>query len=403
MSWSKTTLARSMSSIALLVLFCVSGWPVFAEDSTSTTGGVSGGFNFEAPTLTPGAPAKPLEDRSKSSAAAIAMAAAAAGQQKQACYQMMAAAEEEEDKEKKAMMRSMAMQQCAQADQTLMNAYQNKEAMKLVSGEDVPEQAKLETAQVQLGQSKVEEAQVATVTFDAAKSIGAIDIPVPGAEDVTAQRAVGASEEPAPADGDLKGPLNQFQNPVEPTDSNVKTLATIEKDAEQSDEGSLLPATLRDPSSVFSNIGTGSTANVSPSQDTVSNSPPSVEATVSDGRGGIRAVLGGVGGSSSGGEPESSKTSSFKDFLAGAFGDADAPFAVSGAAGDILSANKKKGAAKEDLPNIFEYARYRYVNLKSLKESKSKPKVGLEVKAKPLGFKQDSFLETARKLGALGS
>jgi len=148
--------------IFLIIAYC--------SNSSTSPGEVESNFSVGAtPSITESQPAPSLQDRAQSSAAAVAMALSAASQQKLACFQMLDAARKEKDKTLKAMMMALAMQMCAQADQTMQNAYENKKGYKLVSGSDIPKQAEMKIEGMNLSKDKIKEADVLRLEYSEQK------------------------------------------------------------------------------------------------------------------------------------------------------------------------------------------------------------------------------------------
>ena len=362
------TTGRSKFILLLLIL----SLPAFSEPTNSAVdaisslkpGEVKSGVEIgSTPTVTAATPAKNVNDRAKSSAAAVALGMAAGAQQKIACFQMMQEALKEENKDDKALLMAMAQQMCAQADQTMANAMKNKESQKLVSASDVPKQSEMKLGNTKFGQDKIEEAEVPQITFDdgVAPSSGSSE----ALDDLLANQllpqpdlSVFENETPEPADGDLKDPIDKVLNdPRDGQETSVpdRIAASNEDKGEETSESQNLAS--------LGGAGFGSVPRgISGDSGSESSSKTVKISSKSDKhkRGsGIRIAGGeeGDGGGSSASSRRSEINSLFGQLAAAGKGGSDirGPSSI-----NLVTLPKKKG---EKLPNLFEYATFRYRKL----------------------------------------
>lgn len=340
----------------LLVLALTLGTCALGENP----GSVEGGLEVPGtPTLTPSTPAPPTQDRAKSSAAAVAMAMAAASQQKISCFMMMSEAQKEEDKSTKAMMMMMAQQMCAQADQTMANAMKNKEGQKLVSANDIPKQATLKAGQAKFGKNKVTEADVPRITYLGEN--GEEDNGKDPYEDLVAPLPEPnlAVFDPPPGEDEIPPPVDQVVNPPEDIFGQLDPIdgaAVKFDDAPKNNEDN-------------NNLGAraafiGGSAQAPDGEDGKAKSTETGDGGELDRRGrrGVRTASGGEGDSSGSSESGSKKNyAALLQQMLGGGGKDPRSGLTSGAGGDIVDLPRKKG--EDDLPNLFEYASFRYRKL----------------------------------------
>lgn len=121
--------------IALLALVFAAA-PVRAAES----GAIPSNVEVTIPTQAP----PQQQDRSQNSGAATAMAIVGAAMAGASCMMLMSQAKQEPDPSQKRMLMAMAMQQCAQAAQSAANAAQNKDGQKKTQDEG-PKGSQLKT------------------------------------------------------------------------------------------------------------------------------------------------------------------------------------------------------------------------------------------------------------------
>lgn len=341
--------------------------PLFAEDTSKNNNNSSGTGagsvsnpldNPSMPTVTASTPAPNKNDRAQSSAAAVAMALAGSAQQKVACMMMMNEAMKEENSTTKAMMMALAAQQCAQADETAANAYKNKEGQKLVSGSDIPKQSELKVGSVPFGQGKVTEAEVPKISY-----LGAKGSPEDTGKDL--QNLVSAYSPTLGTTGtqtsgtgaDLNPPIQKLANEGDFGFSSLKPIegGTVKYDDRPKDAQSApgMGAMLGS----FGATGSGSSTGSGKTSDKSDSSGPTSEDALR--KPASAESSGSGGGSVSGASDGSSKD--FKEMFADLLGGGASPDA-NAATSEIASTQAATDSGK-DVPNIFEYASYRYRKL----------------------------------------
>ncbi len=347
-------MSTGILQLGSLFLLCLSLFspPAFSEGSNGIT------IQPESPQpvvelpkpgeVDPGkAPVPAHTDRKQSQAQASAMAAMAAGMQQMSCMMMMKEAMKQEGSDKSLMM-ALAMQQCAQAAQTLANAAENKKNSDKVDA-DPGKPASMKLGEFKAPQAQKDQSNIDNSSGTSSASEGVAVAPDP---EVSSPPAIPSFVTPAPA-------IAQ-ETPAPSIAPNIEMGGipnTIERakigydETGKSSSGPLLERQL----------GTGSS---------VATSKPGAEGTAKyadnvTGPGGTsknRGLASSEANVASGGESEKSGdgSSPLDAMLATLLG--GPPKAEEGPESNgqelaNLSAGKENGKSG---PNIFEYASYRY-------------------------------------------
>jgi len=323
---------------------------------------------FEAPKLTEPTMPKPM-DRAQGSKAAAAAAMAASSMQQANCGRMMAEAMKEPDTTSKMMMMMMANQQCQQAQESMNSAMKNmQEGKKLsVSSEDIPKPGKLEMGKFEIPKGETKEDslmdslskyQVSPPSEDQKKSDEEEALVKPLSMDLAGLLGKKPSEKgEEPKDESLQS----FKGTPEAPSTTLSPIAQKAISYDETPKGNVLDRTPSAGGFGFQNAPkTLAEANATQEKKTTSTessiSKKKERGITSEGASGSSSE--GSNGSSGGGGESSSLDSMLASLMGTSPQNAETGFE---GGQDVLIFNASQ--KEEKLPNLFEYASFRFQKL----------------------------------------
>lgn len=382
---------RARLTLALALVFC-----------PHSLRGESAPLSASVTMPTPAPQASP-SDRKDGAGAAAAMAAVGAGIAGMSCAMMMKMAQEAATESERNMYMMMAMQQCAQAAQNAANAAQNGQSKDAATSQPVAAQPQLntqaapspspteQTADFKLPESTATETPVAAATFTAS----------PVSE-------TGSGVAPVSAfDGGLKTPEGKdVALPTGPGSTNPNVIPEMrvgyDDTAKNGPAGDVAGA-------AGTYFGMNSGANSGPAANAAGAKDLNALLSAAGERPAIKKESGDTHGEGAGGEgaakegkPGEMDMNAMLAQLMGGGAPAAAPDAVTNGVVNLKEFAKANGAEGdgEELPNIFQYASYRYRTLKKeggLADKQAKPVASTNLPV----FKAPETLAVARGTASL--